>query len=205
MNIITFYYLKNSDNELKMICRSSTDLLIFDFELQKSNFVSKHINISGTSMGEKLKRWLKQTKFESLDHEVSLNILITAYFLRSKHEEVMNKYGLTMPQYNVLRILNGVYPEGHPRCDIISRMIEPAPDVTRIIDRLMKEKLVERFHTDNDKRLSMTRITEKGIKLLEKAHPEVQALGNYIATTLSNQEKKILSDLLEKVYGEQVN
>lgn len=155
-------------------------------------------------MGEKLKQWLKQTRFESLDQEVSLNIFVAAYFLRSKHEELMNRYGLTMPQYNVLRILNGVYPDGHPRCDIISRMIEPAPDVTRIIDRLMKEKLVERFHSDSDKRLSMTRITEKGIKLLEKVYPEVQALGSYISSTLSNTEKKTLSDLLEKIYGEQV-
>jgi DNA-binding MarR family transcriptional regulator len=116
----------------------------------------------------------------------------------------MNKHGLTMPQYNVLRILKGVYPEGHPRCDIISRMIEPAPDVTRIIDRLLKDKLVERFNSSEDKRLSMTRITEKGIKLVEEVHPEVQALGQYVSSTLSNTEKKQLSDLLEKVYGSEV-
>lgn len=155
-------------------------------------------------MGDKLKEWLKQTKFENLDHEVSLNIFVAAYFLRSKHEEVMNKFGLTMPQYNVLRILKGVYPDGHPRCDIITRMIEPAPDVTRIIDRLMKEKLVERFNSDTDKRLSMTRITEKGIKLLDKAHPEIQALSSYVSETLTNAEKKTLSDLLEKIYGSHI-
>ena len=155
-------------------------------------------------MGEKLKQWLKQTKFESLDQEVALNLFVTAYFLRSKNEEVMNKHGVTMPQYNVLRILKGVYPNGHPRCDIISRMIEPAPDVTRIIDRLIKDKLVERFNSTEDKRLSMTRITEKGIKLLDKAHPEVQALENYISSALTNNEKKTLSDLLEKIYGSAV-
>lgn len=155
-------------------------------------------------MGEKLKQWLKQSKFESLDQEVALNLFVTSYFLRSKHEAVLSRYGLTMPQYNVLRILKGVYPKGHPRCEIISRMIEPAPDVTRIIDRLIKDKLVERFNSPEDKRLSMTRITEKGIKLLDKAHPEIQALGSYISETLSNSEKKILSDLLEKIYGPEV-
>lgn len=155
-------------------------------------------------MGEILKRWLKQTKFANLDQEVSLNIFVTSYFLRSKHEEVLRKSGLTMPQYNVLRILNGVYPNGHPRCDIISRMIEPAPDVTRLIDRLLKDKLVERFNSDTDKRLSMTRITEKGIKLLEKVKPEIDALGNFISSALSNTEKKTLSDLLEKIYGAEV-
>jgi DNA-binding MarR family transcriptional regulator len=155
-------------------------------------------------MGEKLKQWLKQSKFESLDQEVALNLFVTAYFLRSKHEEVMNKYGLTMPQYNVLRILKGVYPDGHPRCEIIERMIEPAPDVTRIIDHLIKDKLVERFNSDTDKRLSMTRITQKGIKLLDKAQPDVQSLETYISSTLSNAEKKTLSDLLEKIYGAEV-
>jgi DNA-binding MarR family transcriptional regulator len=156
-------------------------------------------------MGEKLKQWLKQSKFESLDQETALNIFVTAYFLRSKHEEIMVKYGLTMPQYNVLRILKGVYPDGHPRCEIISRMIEPAPDVTRIIDRLMKDNLVERFNSDKDKRLSMTRITEKGTKLLERANPEVEALGTYISSTLNNSEKKELSSLLEKIYGDSIN
>ena len=152
-------------------------------------------------MGDKLKQWLKQSKFSNLDQEVVLNILVTSYFLRSRHDEVMSKYGLTMPQYNVLRILKGVHPNGHPRCDIISRMIEPAPDVTRIIDRLLKDKLVERFNSDTDKRLSMTRITEKGLKVLEKAKPEIDALGTYISTTLTSAEKKNLSDLLEKIYG----
>jgi DNA-binding MarR family transcriptional regulator len=152
-------------------------------------------------MGDQLKKWLKQTQFENLDQEVALNIFVTSYFLRSKHDEVMGKYGLTMPQYNVLRILKGVYPDGYPRCEIITRMIEPAPDVTRIIDRLLKDKLVERFNSKEDKRLSMTRITDKGITLLEKSNPEVQALGSYISSTLKNSEKKDLSDLLEKVYG----
>lgn len=155
-------------------------------------------------MGKKLKQWLKQDRFENLDQEVLLNLLVTSYFLRSKHEAVMSKYGLTMPQYNVLRILNGIYPEGHPRFEIISRMIEPAPDVTRIIDNLIKDKLVERYNSSTDKRLSMTRITEKGIKLLNQVHPEVKALGKYISSALTNMEKKTLSELLEKIYEEQV-
>jgi DNA-binding MarR family transcriptional regulator len=83
-------------------------------------------------------------------------------------------------------------------------MIEPAPDVTRIIDRLLKDKLVERFNSETDKRLSMTRITEKGINLLQIAKPEIDALGIYISSTLSNSEKKTLSDLLEKIYGSHI-
>lgn len=155
-------------------------------------------------MGDKLKQWLKQSKFESLDQEAALNIFVTSYFLRSKHEEVLVKSGLTLPQYNVLRILKGSYPNGYPRCDIITRMIEPAPDVTRIIDRLIKDKLVERFSSNDDKRLSMTRITEKGLKLLAKVKKEIDPLNSFISKALNENEKKILSDLLEKIYGAQV-
>lgn len=155
-------------------------------------------------MGEILKKRLKSKKFESEDLAVILNIFVTSYFLRSKHDEVFQRYGLTMPQYNVLRILKGNYPEGYSRCEIISRMVEPAPDVTRIVDRLVKEKLAERYYSEEDKRLSLTRITEKGIELLNKIKPDIDELNNLISSKLTNNEKKKLSEMLEKIYGDYV-
>lgn len=155
-------------------------------------------------MGEILKKRLKSKRFESDDLEVILNIFVTSYFLRSKHDEVFQRYGLTMPQYNVLRILKGNYPEGYSRCEIISRMVEPAPDVTRIVDRLVKEKLAERYYSEKDKRLSLTRITEKGIELLNKIKPDIDELNSLISSKLTNSEKKKLSEMLEKIYGDYV-
>lgn len=155
-------------------------------------------------MGEILKKRLKSKKFESEDLAVILNIFVTSYFLRSKHDEVFQRYGLTMPQYNVLRILKGNYPEGYSRCEIISRMVEPAPDVTRIVDRLVKEKLAERYYSEEDKRLSLTRVTEKGIELLNKIKPDIDELNSLISSKLTNSEKKKLSEMLEKIYGDYV-
>lgn len=155
-------------------------------------------------MGEALKQRLKTKKFDSDDLEVILNIFVTANYLRSKHDAVLQKYGLTSPQYNVLRILKGAYPNGYPRCEIISRMIDPAPDVTRLVDRLVKENLVERYNSEADKRLSLTRITEKGIKLLNKIRPDIDDLNKLISSHLTNEEKKNLSDLLEKIYSNSV-
>ena len=96
-------------------------------------------------MGRILSKRLKQTKFESAEQEVILNILVASNHIKSIVETACSNFGISLSQFNVLRILNGKYPEGYPRCDIISRMIEPAPDVTRLIDRLIKRKLVERF------------------------------------------------------------
>ena len=152
-------------------------------------------------MGEILKKRLKQKKFENREAEAFLNILVTANLLRLKIDNVCSKFGITGTQFNVLRILKGVYPEGYPRREIICRMIEPAPDVTRLIDRLIKEGLVERYFSSEDRRLSLARITKRGIKTLEKAKPNIDDLFKLISKNLSASEVKKISDLLEKIYA----
>ncbi len=152
-------------------------------------------------MGKVLNKRLKQKQFESSEQEALLNILVTANLLRLKIDNACSKFGITITQYNVLRILKGTYPEGYPRREIISRMIEPAPDVTRLIDRLIKQGLVERYTSDKDRRLSVARITKKGIQMLEKVRTEVDKLYHLISDNLNADEVKKLSDLLEKIYA----
>lgn len=155
-------------------------------------------------MGEALKQRLKQSKFESPEQEAFLNIIVTANFLRMRNDDILCKYGITTPLYNVLRILKGKYPEGYPRCDIISRMMEQAPDVTRLIDKLLKDGYVERFESESDRRLSLTRITEKGLALLEKIKPELDQMHRLISDSLTKEERKELSVLLEKIYAQSI-
>jgi DNA-binding MarR family transcriptional regulator len=119
-------------------------------------------------------------------------------------EKICSDFGITGAQYNVLRILNGVYPEGHPRCEIIARMIESAPDTTRLIDRLEKLGLVDRDRSGSDRRMSITRITAKGIKLLEKIHPVLIKLQNDLTKNLTNAECRELSAMCEKLYKDRV-
>lgn len=148
-----------------------------------------------------LKKRLKQKKFDSAEQAALLNILVTANFLRLKIDNACSKFGITATQFNVLRILKGKYPEGYPRREIIGRMIEPAPDVTRLIDRLIRQGLVERFTSSDDRRLSLARITKKGIKVLEKTKPLVDNLYDLISDNLTTGEIKQLSASLEKIYG----
>lgn len=155
-------------------------------------------------MGDALKQRLKQKTFESPDQEAFLNIFVTANFLRMKNDEVLSRYGLTSPQYNVLRILKGKFPDGYPRCDIITRMMDQAPDVTRLIDRLIKEGYVERFNSSEDRRLSIAKITDKGLQLLNRLKPEIENLHQLISDNLNKEERKMLSALLEKIYGNYV-
>jgi DNA-binding MarR family transcriptional regulator len=153
-------------------------------------------------MGKVLKRRLKQSRFESTEQEAMLNIIVCSNHIKTRIEAVCLKHGITHAQFNVLRILNGKHPEGYPRGDIINRMIEPAPDVTRLIDRLIKQKLVERFTSDQDRRLSLTRITKKGRNVLKKIKPKIDSLFKIVSDKLNKTERKHLSVLLEKIYSD---
>ena len=77
-----------------------------------------------------------------------------------------HQHGITHDQYNVLRILRGVYPAGHPRGEIAARLISRAPDVTRMLDRLVKHGWVERGWDPENRRLSIATVTNKGLALL---------------------------------------
>jgi DNA-binding MarR family transcriptional regulator len=156
-------------------------------------------------MGEILKKRLQQEKFSSIEQEALLNLFVASNYLHLKLEDVCGEFTITLAQFNVLRILKGAYPEGHPRGEIIKRMVEPAPDVTRIIDRLINVGLVERYSSKNDRRLSMARITKKGIKLLSSINPEVDKFISNYSSSLNKSEKELLSKICEKLYAKELN
>jgi len=152
-------------------------------------------------MGEALKKWLKLRKELPVREEVLLNLRVASKLLEHDFEKNMADSGITDSQYNVLRILRGVYPDGHPRCEIISRMIEKSPDITRLIDRLEKQSLVERDRTNKDRRMSITRITKKGLKIVNEIQPRLDEIHKSITKNLTTDECKVLSGLIEKIYG----
>jgi DNA-binding MarR family transcriptional regulator len=152
-------------------------------------------------MGAILKKRLKQEKFSGIEQEGLLNLFIASNHLHSRLEVVCGEFNITLAQFNVLRILKGAHPNGYPRHEIIRRMVEPAPDVTRLIDRLIKEGLVERYSSKEDRRLSLARITKKGINLLSKINPEVNKFIFSYSSSLTKSEKEMLSSICEKIYA----
>jgi len=152
-------------------------------------------------MGEMLGRRLLQRQFEGPYHEALLAILLSNAAVEEMLDEAFDGTGMTVPQYNVLRILNGVFPGAHPRGDIARRMVRRAPDLTRMLDRLVRMGLVEREKGDLDHRQSLARITQKGRDLLEQLRPRVAHLNQILSCRLSEPEARSLAELLEKVYG----
>lgn len=150
-------------------------------------------------MGDVLKERIKQRTFSSPYQEALLSLLVCSDFLTRKWEEACLVHGITGAQYNVLRILRGVYPEGHSRAEIISRMIHAAPDVTRLIDRLVKSGYVRRGRSKQDGRLSLTYITQRGLDLVTSMQPHISGFEAEIEKNINEQEAGTLTLLCEKI------
>lgn len=151
-------------------------------------------------MGEILNNTLMMKKKPTLREEVSLNLAVASSILRDRFEKISVPFGITASQYNVLRILKGIHPEGHPRCEVIKRMVDRAPDITRLIDRLEKQGLVKRDRINEDRRKSITVITEKGLKLVSDIQPFIDKEHRELTKGLNDAECAELSRLIEKMY-----
>lgn len=151
-------------------------------------------------MTEALSRRLKQARFSSVHQEALLSLAVAAGAINDMVDQICGMHGLTRPQYNVLRILRGVYPEGHPRCEIAQRMVERAPDVTRLVDRLQTQGLVRRNRGGRDQRQAITRITPKGLKLLEAIQPDLEQQTALLMRDLGDKESSELSRLCALIF-----
>ena len=147
----------------------------------------------------KLEVELKSTKPLQPRQRALLNIMFTASWLDCFLSRQLRPYGLTGPQYNILRILNGSFPKGLSVLDIKSRMIDRSSNVSRLVEKLRLSGFVERIPHSEDRRMVIVHISESGKKLLndiEQARlmDDQGALG----AKLSETEALELSYLLDK-------
>lgn len=152
-------------------------------------------------MGEVLAKRIKQSHFESSVQELTLNLLVSAAHLRTTLDRACVLHGVTLGQYNVLRILRGAHPNGYPRREIIGRMLEPAPDVTRLIDRLERDGFVTRCQSEMDKRRSIATITEKGLQQLQEMQPDINQVLLMMGTKFTDDELSTFNAFCERIYG----
>lgn len=111
----------------------------------------------------------------------------------------MSKFDLTMPQFNILRILRGA--KGVISVNAVKdRMIERSPNTTRLMDKLIEKGLIERVRCEDDRRVVYVSITEDGLGLLTKIDNERKGFVD-LSENLSEEEAELLSNLLDKMRG----
>jgi DNA-binding MarR family transcriptional regulator len=120
-------------------------------------------------MPSALQTELRQRKpFQSAAHEAVVGLMRTADLIRRHATAMVEPHGITVQQFNVLRILRGAGDTGLPTLEVAERMIEQTPGVTRLLDRLEARELVRRQRCPKDRRQHLCWITPKGLALLEK-------------------------------------
>jgi len=137
-----------------------------------------------------------------VSHQVFLDLVRTQSQKMREVSSFLSKQGLTVSQYNVLRILRGA-GEGGLRCGAISeRMLTQLPDITRIVDRLVNDGYATREHSAEDRRVILIRISEKGLELLEGIDRPLLQLHAAQFATLTKSEVRELGRLLRKARTE---
>ena len=112
---------------------------------------------------------LQNRPFARRAEEATVGLLLTTDVVRRWGESLVAPYGVTLQQYNVLRILRGSRPDGLPTLEIAARMLERAPGITRLLDRLERKGLIRRQRCPEDRRQVLCFITPKGLTRVDDA------------------------------------
>ncbi|WP_159951242.1 MarR family winged helix-turn-helix transcriptional regulator [Polaribacter septentrionalilitoris] len=136
-----------------------------------------------------------KSSFISNKVKALINIKYTSNWLNSKENEFFKPYGISPQQYNILRILRGA--KERTKVQIVKdRMIERAPNATRLMDKLCDKDLIERERCEHDRRVVYVKITNQGLVLLSTIdeNKNLSFLDN-----LTDKEAETLSNLLDKI------
>jgi MarR family 2-MHQ and catechol resistance regulon transcriptional repressor len=139
------------------------------------------------------------SKFKTPQLKAIVNLRYTSNWILKKQNSFMAKYDLTMPQFNILRILRGAGEGQFLSVNTIkNRMVEVSPNSTRLMDKLEEKKLIERIKDNLDKRIINVKITQVGLNLLQEID-EIFEDDVLLLKSLTDEEAETLSSLLDKL------
>jgi MarR family transcriptional regulator, organic hydroperoxide resistance regulator len=143
---------------------------------------------------------IRQTRpFRSPQQEATIALLRTASVVSRVLERVVEPAGLSLAQYNALRIVRGARSAGIPTLAVRERMIQEGTTITRILDKLEASGLIRRERSTPDRRQVICYVTAEGRKLLERLDPKVDAADEAAVAGLGGDELERLISLLDAV------
>lgn len=146
-----------------------------------------------------LEEVLKMRPVTNPHQRALLNIMVTGAHIQGRMNTMLKPFGITEPQYNVLRILRGQQGRSMNLYEISDRMVYPTSNVSRIIDRLLLKNYVIREANPTNRRRVDISITSEGLNMLQTLEPAFSGLMDTLYAKLNEDEARQLSDWLEKV------
>lgn len=141
-----------------------------------------------------------QSRFDTEQQKAMLNVLFTANWFKARQVELFKPYGISPQQYNILRILRGARDRMNMH-SVKERMIDRAPNATRLTDKLIAKGLVERARCEEDRRVVYVRISAKGLELLERIDKQNKVEHEEYARRLGTAEAEHLNRILDQWRG----
>jgi len=142
---------------------------------------------------------LQSRPFRSESQEATIALMRTASVVARRMAHVVEPHGISLAQYNVLRILRGAGAGGLPTLAIRDRMIEEGSTVTRLVDKLEASHLVQRTRTSSDRRQVLCVITKAGLAVLASLDPQIDAADQAIMSALEPAVVRELIDILARI------
>lgn len=143
---------------------------------------------------------IRQSKpFRSSAQEATIALLRTASVVSRALARVVEPSGLSLAQYNALRIIRGAGAGGIPTLAIRDRMIEEGTTITRLLDKLETAGLIRRERSLPDRRQVICHMTDAGRRLLEGLDPAVDDADETAMEALGDEELEDFIALLDAV------
>lgn len=158
-------------------------------------------SVKGSDIGSLREEIGQSVPFASTAIEALLTMQRTSDELNAEASALLKTFGVTVTQYNALRIVRGAGADGIPTHEVGRRLVKRDPDVPRLLERLVAAGLVARKRCSEDRRVTRCRITDEGARLLEAITPQLDALHATQFGMLSEAEQVQLVRLLDRVRG----
>lgn len=134
-----------------------------------------------------------------------ISILTSGYKINDELSSLFKKFDLSIPQFNVLRILRGQKGKPANLSTVQEHMIHKMSNTTRLIDKLIQKGFVKRNICENNRRKIEVYITNSGLQLLKSIDDRLDNKESFILENLNIEEKKELIRILSKIKTTQYN
>lgn len=142
---------------------------------------------------------IQQKRFKSEFHKAQINLIYTAHWLGHETAGVLKPYGISVQQFNILRILRGLGKEPATVKLLTERMLDRMSNASRLVDKLLAKGLVAREECPHDRRRVNIWITEEGLRVVGEASEKVDVHVSQFFNPLSEAEARQLNETLDRI------
>ncbi len=139
------------------------------------------------------------TRMNNIYFQTIHQIITTGHWITDQVSMTLKEYGITEPQYNVLRVLKSA--DGKPLSvqTLLENMVQRNSNITRIVDKLVSKGFADRQECPTNRRKMDIKITKEGMRILKKLDAKVFGFHEPYTTKLEQEEIRNIKETYFKI------